>query len=100
LRASLLLAGAALVGCGGAGGAGTVDALVAWPDEDRWPDPFRRASAEVQEAYRFAVANPDVLRWMPCFCGCAGQGHAANLDCHVAEFRPDGSVLLDAMGFG
>ena len=100
LRASLLLCGAALVGCGGTGGAGAGNPLLAWPAEDRWPDAFGQASAEVQEAYRFAAANPDVLRWMPCFCGCVGQGHASNLDCHVAERRSDGSILLDPMGFG
>lgn len=102
LRASLLLGGVALVGCGGKPGAtGGDDAqLLAWPAEDRWPDLFWQAPAEVQEAYRYAVANPDVLRWMPCFCGCGGHGHRANIDCYVDELRSDGSVLLDRMSFG
>ena len=99
LGSSLLLATAALAGCTEQQAATDGGALVAWPAEERWPERFRQAPQEVQEAYRFAVVSPDVLLWMPCFCGCGGQGHASNLDCHVAERRPDGSVLLDAMGF-
>ena len=99
LGASLLLGTAVLAGCGARQAETDADALVAWPAEDRWPERFRQAPVEVQEAYRFAVTSPDVLQWMPCFCGCGGQGHASNLDCHVAERRGDGSVLLDAMGF-
>jgi hypothetical protein len=99
LRASLLLAGAALVGCSSQQG-GTGGELLAWPAEDRWPDRFWHEPAEVREAYRFAAANPEVLRWMPCFCGCGTDGHRSNADCYVRERRADGSVLLDPMSFG
>jgi len=37
--------------------------------------------AEGQSAYAFALARPDVLRWLPCYCGCGGMGHRSNLDC-------------------
>jgi hypothetical protein len=74
--------------------------LLAWPVDDRWPAQFHAASPEVQEAYRYAVANPEALQYMPCFCGCGAQGHTSNLDCYVREFRSDGSVMLDPMSFG
>jgi hypothetical protein len=74
--------------------------LLAWPNDDRWPDLFRQAPAGVQDLYRYAAANEDVLQWLPCFCGCVEQGHASNFDCFVQQVRGDGSVVLDAMSFG
>jgi hypothetical protein len=74
--------------------------LVAWPSEDRWPAKFHEAPAQVQEAYRYAASRPAVLQYIPCFCGCVDQGHTSAQDCYVAEFRSDGSVLLDPMSFG
>ena len=37
--------------------------------------------SEWQQAYAFALARPDVLQWLPCYCGCEGMGHRSNLDC-------------------
>jgi hypothetical protein len=56
------------------------------------PDFVQQAPPNVQEAYRFAVANPDILTKMPCYCGCGGVGHTSNLDCYVKAFNADGSV--------
>ena len=93
--------GAALAGCSTAKApTPSTDAWVAWPADDVWPDRFATAPAEVQEAYRYAVANHDALQWMPCFCGCVAGGHRSNFDCYVREVRDDGSVLLDPMSFG
>ncbi len=41
------------------------------------------ASAATQEAYRFALERGDVLRYMPCTCGCAAMEHRSNLDCFL-----------------
>jgi hypothetical protein len=101
LQSALGACGLALVGCSSrVGQSGEDDALLAWPAEDRWPQLFRDASPRIQETYRFAVANQELLRWMPCFCGCGEWGHASNADCYVQEMRANGSVLLDAMSFG
>jgi len=78
----------------------STEGLVAWPANDLWPDRFNEEPDEVQEAYRYAVANEEVLQWMPCFCGCVTGGHRHNFDCYVREVRADGSVALDAMSFG
>jgi Protein of unknown function with PCYCGC motif len=101
LGISLSTAGIALTGC--SIGEKTPDGesdLVAWPSENRWPEQFRESPSEVQEAYRFVATNPDVLQYIPCFCGCVDLGHTCIRDCYVAEFRGDGSVLLDPMSFG
>jgi hypothetical protein len=94
------LAGALLAGCANQPSATGDTALVAWPARDQWPVEFQKAEPKVQEAYRFAVANPNILQYIPCFCGCVNQGHTSNEDCYVQEFRADGSVLLEPMSFG
>ena len=63
--------------------------------ESALPDLARNAPPQVKEAYRFAAANPDVLKFIPCYCGCGAIGHTSNLDCYVKAIRPDGSVELD-----
>jgi hypothetical protein len=60
----------------------------------------RGAPTVVQEAYRFAVANPEVLDRIPCYCGCGAMEHTSNLACYVKEFREDGSVVYDDHAFG
>lgn len=65
--------------------------------ESMLPVSVRRAPAQVQEAYRFAIANRDTLRWMPCFCGCGAQGHMSNADCYIKDVKPDGNIVFDFM---
>ena len=54
------------------------------------PDFVQSAAPEVQEAYRFAKANPDLLKQIPCYCGCNSLGHMNNYDCYVAALQADG----------
>jgi hypothetical protein len=68
--------------------------------ESALPDFVRGAPAQVREAYRFAIANPDIVELFPCFCGCGGVGHMSNLDCYVKEFRADGSIVFDDHAYG
>ncbi len=63
--------------------------------ESSLPDFARNAPPQVKEAYRFAAANPEVLKMIPCYCGCSAIGHTSNLDCYVKAIRPDGSVEYD-----
>lgn len=88
-----------LAACGGARSSRSPE-LVAWPSQDRWPPIFYQASPEAQEAYRYAVAHPEILQYFPCYCGCGELGHRSVLDCSIEEFRPDGSVVLSRMTFG
>jgi hypothetical protein len=103
VQGALAVGGLTLVGCStgvGQSGSGGDESLLAWPAEDRWPKLFAKAPQSVQAAYRFAVTNEALLKWMPCFCGCGDFGHESNFDCYVQEVRGDGSVLLDSMSFG
>jgi hypothetical protein len=37
----------------------------------------------VATLYTFATDRGDVLKWMPCTCGCADLGHASNRACYI-----------------
>ena len=56
------------------------------------PNMVPRAPEVIRDAYVFAAQNPDVLEFVPCFCGCETAGHKANADCFVQSRNPDGSV--------
>ncbi|WP_332646575.1 PCYCGC motif-containing (lipo)protein [Lysinibacillus sp. 54212] len=50
-------------------------------------------------AYQVAGQAPDVLKWMPCYCGCGeSAGHGSNLNCFIQEVREDGSIVWDDHG--
>lgn len=68
--------------------------------ESALPAFVRDAPPQVKEAYRFAIANPEVLSAFPCYCGCGAMGHESNLDCYIKEIRPDGSVAFEDHAFG
>ena len=50
------------------------------------------SSQKVQETYIMASKYPEVVASVPCFCGCAADGHKSNLDCFVKEMGPDNAV--------
>jgi len=55
----------------------------------------------VRATYDFAAQHPEVLKYVPCYCGCGSQGHKANESCFVARRDPKGNVLeWDTHGFG
>ena len=57
------------------------------------PD-FTGTSARTEEAYHYAFDHPQVVQWMPCYCGCGAMGHRSNLDCYF-EPRSDGSITFE-----
>lgn len=76
------------------------DPLLADPSLGIWPAAYRAAAEQTREAYRYAIDRPDVLQWMPCFCGCVNDGHESNVDCFVRTRLTAGRVVLDPHGFG
>lgn len=57
-------------------------------------------SPKVLEAYQFSVTHPEVLNYMPCYCGCYEEdGHTSNTNCFVENVKGK-TVTLDTMGFG
>ena len=64
------------------------------------PVDIQKAPVSVSEAYRFAVANPDALKNVPCYCGCGAAGHTSNYSCYVKEVKPSGDVVFDQHALG
>lgn len=58
------------------------------------PLPLTRA------AYDFAARHPEVLKHVPCFCGCERNGHGSNEDCFVARRNANGSPEWNPHGIG
>ena len=56
------------------------------------PNMVPRSPELITAAYEFAARNPDVLEYVPCFCGCETGGHTGNADCFVESRNEDGSV--------
>lgn|SRR5262249_6606739 len=66
------------------------------PESVLAPD-IRRAPENVREAYRFAIANQDTLRYIPCYCGCGKDGHTSNASCYLKEGSKPGNLIFDRM---
>jgi hypothetical protein len=55
----------------------------------------------VRATYDFAAQHPEILSYVPCYCGCGADGHKANDACFVAKRDAKGNVLeWDTHGFG
>jgi uncharacterized protein with PCYCGC motif len=57
------------------------------------PTPPARPMAVVQAAYKFAAEHPEVLSYVPCYCGCERSGHRGNEDCFVTRRDAKGDVV-------
>lgn len=64
------------------------------------PDAFPAARPPdvVRAVYEFAARHPEVLAYVPCFCGCEHAGHRGNDDCFVRARDAAGQVTWDAHG--
>jgi hypothetical protein len=63
------------------------------------PIPFQvgyappRSTEVVTAAYHFAAEHPEILSYVPCFCGCERSGHQGNHDCFVRSRAENGDVV-------
>lgn len=64
------------------------------------PAEMQSAPQRVREAYQFAVANPDALKNVPCYCGCGAIGHTSNYACYIKDHNPDGTLVFDEHALG
>lgn len=55
----------------------------------------------VRQVYEFAARHPEVLQYVPCYCGCERAGHNGNHDCFVKSRAANGRITQwDAHGIG
>ena len=67
------------------------------PQENLPPLPFQayappRPMETVRAVYKFAAEHPEILGYVPCFCGCEREGHRGNDDCFVKARNEKGDV--------
>ena len=94
----LSLASGLLAGCSG---------TVAWADNTLAMAPMSQMSTEVrnapavtQQAYQFAVANPEVMKQIPCYCGCGAMGHTSSYACYIQSAEASGKITFDTHALG
>lgn len=73
---------------------------VAMADMSTMPAEVQAAPAVVQQAYQFAIANPDVVEQLPCYCGCGKVGHKSNYACYVSGTDATRGIQFDSHALG
>lgn len=69
-----------------------------WPELPQSGNPARPMEV-VRAAYAYAARREDVLKYMPCYCGCERQGHRSNHDCFIRGKSAAGAPAWDPMGY-
>ncbi len=64
------------------------------------PTEVQASPSVVQQSYQFAAANPDVLKSIPCYCGCGNLGHTSNYSCYVSGVDSQGKIAFDNHALG
>jgi hypothetical protein len=60
-----------------------------------------RPQALARAVYDFAAQHPEVLKYVPCYCGCEADGHPHNESCFVKARDAKGNVTQwDMHGYG
>ena len=62
------------------------------------PYPAPRPPDVIRAVYTFAARHPEVLHYVPCFCGCQRSGHNNNDDCFIRGREKNGRPIWDAHG--
>ena len=96
LLATVFILTVSLQGCGPSAAAGQLHLMPL----EALPEAVRQAPSAVREAYQFAAANSEVLRALPCYCGCGNVGHTSNLDCYLADIDESGTITFDNHALG
>jgi hypothetical protein len=94
----LLLAGLTLIALSGCSGRSSGNLPMGTLDQ--MPAEVQDSPTVVRQAYQFAVANPDVMRRIPCYCGCGPIGHTSNYSCYVSRVDDQGHVTFDTHALG
>ena len=67
---------------------------------DQLPPAVQRSAVTVRDAYRFALANAELLKQVPCYCGCGAMGHTSNLACYVKPGSAADAPVFDDHALG
>jgi hypothetical protein len=76
------------------------DAHLNMTSMDQMPAEVQTAPGTVQAAYQFASANPDIMKNIPCYCGCGNVGHTSNYSCYISSVDDNGNLRFDNHALG
>jgi hypothetical protein len=80
--------------------AGRTGAVLNMAPMSGMPAEVQNAPVSVQQAYQFNVANPDLMKKIPCYCGCGNVGHTSNYSCYVNNVDDKGAITFDNHALG
>lgn len=67
-----------------------------------WPTFMVAMNAQVKDAYLYAATHPEILQYIPCYCGCGAAthngGHSDNERCYVVDRAANGWMILEPHG--
>jgi hypothetical protein len=89
-----------LTACGGNSAAASDTGDLKMAEMSGMPADVKSAPTTVQQAYQFAVANPDVMKQIACYCGCGNMGHTSNYSCYVENADAQGTITYDTHALG
>ena len=64
------------------------------------PDWLESSSQELKDMYAFALARPEILSFIPCYCGCADTGDRSNRDCYIQKVQAGGAIVYSNHAYG
>jgi len=96
----MLLSSGVLSACSGKAASKTGADNLAMAPMSGMPADVKSAPTTVKQAYQFAVANPDIMKQIPCYCGCGAAGHTSNYSCYVQGVDEKGAVTFDTHALG
>ncbi len=67
---------------------------------DILPREVQAAPISVQQSYQFAVKNPQILKEIPCYCGCGSMGHTSNYACYLKDDTSPDDLVFDGHALG
>jgi hypothetical protein len=67
---------------------------------DQMPAEVLSAPVTVQTAYQFTAANPEIMKNIPCYCGCGNVGHTSNYNCYISSVDDKGNIRWDSHALG
>jgi hypothetical protein len=76
------------------------DAHLNMTSMDQMSPEVQSAPVTVQQAYQFASANPEIMKNIPCYCGCGNVGHTSNYSCYVSSVDENGKFTFDNHALG
>lgn len=66
-------------------------------DASTLPSFLSAQEVQVQKIYQLAAQNVDLLKNIPCYCGCGeSAGHTSNKDCFIYEVKENGNIVWDS----